>query len=154
LQAKRKLREVQITFGQDKKGRLRWNVLNTLVDRAQKRIRGDGSDEGSGDDDAADEPANKRQAILITLWMYCIICFDTSMMKLGITASEDQARDCNASTYYGTCFSKYFPIRVSIVPLSALSSCCPAIFVQWSNSHICLYPSKDYNIPPSCCSNI
>jgi len=119
LQAKRKLQEVKITFGQGKKCRLRLNVLSTLVDRAQKRIRGDALDQGSGDDDD-EEPASKRQAILITVSMYCIICFDTSMMKLGITASEDQARDCNASTYYGTCLSKYFPIRVSLYSLSTL----------------------------------
>ena len=141
--------------GQGKKAKLRRNVVSTLLDQAKKRFRDDDDSDhrSENDNDDDDEPASKRQAILLTLWMYCIISFDCSVMKVGITASEDQARDCNASTYYGTCFSKYFPIRVSLVSLSALSSCCPAIFVTLSPSHFRLGPAKAYSFPRSAIHN-
>lgn len=103
-----------------------------MIDNALKRSDGttdensNGAESGGEHQDGSREESN-RGGRFLTVWLYCIFCFDANRVKFGITASDEHARDCNASTWFGTCFTRYFELPVSqSSPSLLLKSLCQA----------------------------
>ena len=63
---------------------------------------------------SCDSPHSQDDAepIFIKVWLYLICAVYADSIKFGITAAETQGRDGHASTYFGTCWSIYFPLSV------------------------------------------
>lgn len=70
--------------------------------------------------------ASRRRADTVHMWMYCIFSFPLNVMKVGISSSQEEARDANASTFYGTIFAKYFQLKVMLALKPA-----PLTLFQW-----------------------
>jgi hypothetical protein len=93
-------------------------MVDNAVKRTSRTAAKDSEDkdhaaesEGEGQDSRKEEI--DRGGGVLTVWLYCIFCFDANRIKFGITASDEHARDCNASTWFGTCFTRYFELPVS-----------------------------------------
>jgi len=104
---------------------------NTDRREPEDREKATSTSEGSDDSDDSERRStrkrrkkqqqreSRRRADTVHMWMYCIISFALNVMKVGISSSQEEARDANASTFYGTIFAKYFQLKVML----ALNSC-------------------------------